>query len=76
MKYVIKCDDCKQEIGQTDSLSESAAGGRCEVCQSTVYSTYLPCLAHRHGDCAKVYQGLSERNPARITAACGCECHR
>lgn len=33
-RYVIKCDDCKQTIGQTDNLSESAAGGRCEECRS------------------------------------------
>ncbi len=31
-KYVIKCDDCKQTIGHTDSLRESAEGGRCDLC--------------------------------------------
>ena len=34
-QYVIKCDDCKQQIGSTDSLSESAAGGRCWTCKHT-----------------------------------------
>lgn len=27
--YFIKCDNCKTEIGSTDSVRESAAGGRC-----------------------------------------------
>ena len=31
-KYVVKCDDCKRQIGRTDNLSESAAGGRCAEC--------------------------------------------
>lgn len=31
--YEIKCDDCKATIRLTDSLSESAAGGRCESCR-------------------------------------------
>lgn len=30
--YDIKCDDCKIKIGETDSLKESAEGGRCAVC--------------------------------------------
>ena len=33
MRYVIKCDDCKTKIGETDSLGESAAGGRCDKCR-------------------------------------------
>lgn len=33
-QYAIRCDDCKTEIGRTNSLSESAAGGRCEKCKS------------------------------------------
>ena len=32
MRYVIKCGDCKVTIGETDSLGESAAGGRCARC--------------------------------------------
>lgn len=31
-RYAIKCDDCKAEIGRTDELHESAAGGRCVRC--------------------------------------------
>ncbi len=31
--YWIKCDNCKTEIGQTDSLHESACGGRCVSCK-------------------------------------------
>lgn len=38
MKYVIKCDDCKRTIGETDSLSESAAGGRCKECKTGNYT--------------------------------------
>lgn len=33
MEYAIKCDDCKKEIGRTDSMKESAAGGHCEECK-------------------------------------------
>lgn len=32
-KYWIKCDGCKVEIGQTDSLHESACGGKCDECK-------------------------------------------
>ncbi len=31
--YLIKCDDCKKEIGLTVSLRESAAGGVCKECE-------------------------------------------
>jgi predicted SprT family Zn-dependent metalloprotease len=31
--YAVKCDDCKVEIRRTDSVQESAAGGRCETCK-------------------------------------------
>lgn len=31
-RYIIKCDDRKEKIGETDNLGESAAGGRCEEC--------------------------------------------
>ena len=34
-RYIIKCDDCKQQVGSTDSLAESAAGGRCWTCKHT-----------------------------------------
>ena len=30
--YIIKCDDCKHTIGQTNSLTESVAGGQCATC--------------------------------------------
>ena len=33
LRYVVKCDDCKQEMRQTDDLHESAAGGRCDDCR-------------------------------------------
>lgn len=32
--YIIKCDNCKVQIGETDSVRESAAGGRCVVCKT------------------------------------------
>jgi hypothetical protein len=35
-KYAVKCDDCKEEIRRTDSLSESAAGGYCETCRREI----------------------------------------
>jgi len=33
MTYAIKCDECKTEIGRTESIRESAAGGCCEACR-------------------------------------------
>jgi hypothetical protein len=30
--YAVKCDACKRDIRRTDSLAESAAGGRCGEC--------------------------------------------
>lgn len=30
--YAVKCDDCRQDIRRTDSIRESAAGGRCDEC--------------------------------------------
>lgn len=32
-RYTVKCDDCKEEIRRTDSVAESAAGGRCDKCR-------------------------------------------
>ena len=32
--FAIKCDDCKETIGETNSLGESAAGGRCADCMA------------------------------------------
>lgn len=34
LPYEIKCDDCKKVIGRTDSLHESACGGRCFECRN------------------------------------------
>lgn len=33
-RYDIKCDDCREKMGETDSMRESAAGGRCEKCKA------------------------------------------
>lgn len=38
-RYAIKCDDCQQTIGQTASLAESAAGGRCPSCKQRAQPT-------------------------------------
>ena len=35
-RYEIKCHDCKREIGRTDSVGESAAGGRCNPCRQLI----------------------------------------
>lgn len=32
--YIIKCDNCKVQIGETDSMRESAAGGHCDECKA------------------------------------------
>ncbi len=31
--FEVKCDDCKTTIRETDSVSESAAGGLCDECR-------------------------------------------
>lgn len=31
-RYIVKCDDCKVTIRQTDDVRESYAGGRCDTC--------------------------------------------
>ena len=48
-QYEIKCDECKATIGETDSLSESAAGGRCTDCMATLF---VGCDIHYTGDMA------------------------
>jgi hypothetical protein len=32
-RYEVKCDDCKATLRRTDSMGESAAGGRCADCR-------------------------------------------
>ncbi len=32
-RYEVKCDDCKTNIGWTDSVRVSAEGGHCEECR-------------------------------------------
>jgi predicted nucleic acid-binding Zn ribbon protein len=32
-RYFVKCDDCRKDIGRTDSMRESAEGGRCDECK-------------------------------------------
>lgn len=44
-RYVVKCDDCKRDLRETDSLQESAAGGRCESCRETDEAERLAALA-------------------------------
>ena len=34
LRYVVKCDECKRTIGETDSIIVSAEGGRCEECSN------------------------------------------
>lgn len=33
MRYIVKCDTCKEAMRETDSLQESAAGGECSWCK-------------------------------------------
>lgn len=33
-RYSVKCDDCKRDMRRTDSVGESARGGRCEECRA------------------------------------------
>lgn len=35
-RYAIKCDDCRREIGRTDSVPVSAAGGTCAECKGKI----------------------------------------
>ena len=34
--YEIKCDECRAEIGRTDSVRTSAEGGLCAPCRTAV----------------------------------------
>lgn len=36
LPYEIRCDDCKRVIERTDSLHESACGGRCFECRQAM----------------------------------------
>jgi hypothetical protein len=33
-RYFVKCDECRETMRYTDSMQESAAGGRCEKCRA------------------------------------------
>lgn len=33
MDYLVKCDECKQTIRETESIRESYEGGRCDACR-------------------------------------------
>ncbi len=46
-RYAIKCDDCKGEIGRTDSVGRSAQGGFCDPCS---LATQRLALAESKGD--------------------------
>ncbi len=47
-KYTIKCDECKEVIGYTNSLAESAAGGYCPIgCRITVAEVRKLCPVAR-----------------------------
>ena len=35
-RYTIKCDECHENIGETNSLRESAEGGKCADCRATL----------------------------------------
>ena len=58
--YTIKCDECKQEIGQTDDMSASAAGGICPECR-----TYI----NRRLDKAGRYSSYASNAAKRSTSA-------
>lgn len=45
-QYEIKCDECKTTIGRTDSLRESAAGGRCDDHSYMLTVSIRPADAH------------------------------
>ena len=34
LTYAVKCDNCKAEIKRTNSMRESAEGGRCQGCEA------------------------------------------
>ena len=40
-RYIIKCDECKTTMGRTDSMVESAQGGRCIKCRKKWDTTGL-----------------------------------
>lgn len=69
-RYIIKCDECKETIGETDSLSESAAGGRCDKCiailreGTDIYYTGDMANHESYGTIEKITDGRFGRNIA------------
>ena len=35
-RYMVKCDDCRQDMRRCKTVQESAAGGRCESCGAAI----------------------------------------
>ena len=35
-RYTVKCNECKTDMRQTDSVRESAQGGTCDTCRATL----------------------------------------
>ena len=33
-RYIIKCDDCKTKLRETDIIKESFSGGKCSSCNN------------------------------------------
>ena len=36
MAYIVKCDECKRDIRETDDVRESYAGGTCDECRAYI----------------------------------------
>lgn len=47
-RYEVKCDECRQTIRRTDSVAESAAGGRCDKCKPAASSSSSVAKFERH----------------------------
>jgi hypothetical protein len=51
-RYIVKCDDCKQTIRETDNIHESYEGGRCENCKAGVCPDCGDSLGSRYHEAA------------------------
>jgi predicted nucleic acid-binding Zn ribbon protein len=45
--YFVKCDECRETMRFTDSVRESAEGGRCEKCRAEIAAKLAKAKAPR-----------------------------
>ena len=46
LPYAVKCDECRDTIGRTDSVRRSAEGGMCAPCRMAVLKSHAVEIQH------------------------------